>query len=141
MLLVLIIMIVFVVMMTYTLRFIVRQSHETINQTQEEQAFGVADSGVSYAYWLLDPAGGNYIPATFPAIIDHVVTDDLGQQIGTFSFVDVATGTGFVQLRSIGKDASLVDKCQSIAIELRQLQAGEPYMITQWNHQVGSLCT
>lgn len=146
-LLVVMLMIVFIAMMTYTLRFVVRQSHETINQEQEEQAFWAADSGVSYALWLLD--GGNKVPGDFTTplpsftalITDHAVTDDLGQQIGSFSLVDIVEVDSTLQLRSIGKDVNLSNRCQSIEVGLRQLQPGEPYVVTQWNHQVGYPCT
>ena len=145
-LIVMVMMIVFVTMAAYALRFVVRQSHETINQEQEEQAFWIADSGVSYVAWLLDPSGGNKAPGDIlglPSITNHVVTDDLGQTIGSFSLVDIVTvaGTNSIQLRSIGKDQVLTDRCQSIAVELRQLEVGGSYVVTQWNHQVGFLCT
>jgi hypothetical protein len=142
-LLVMVIMIVFIAMTTYTLRFVVRQSHETVNQEQEEQAFGAADSGVSYTLWLLNPSGGNYDTgdiAALSAITDHPVTDNLGRQIGTFSLVDIVAGTRFLQLRSVGKDAVLSNKCQTIFVKLRQLELGEPYVVTQWDHQVGVSC-
>lgn len=144
MLLVLMIMIVFIAMTTFTLRYVVRQAHETVNQEQEEQAFWAADSGVSYTTWLLAPSGGGYTPdqiSGLGTISNHAVRDDLNQQIGSFSLVDIVSGTGIIELRSIGKDITLTNRCQSIAVQLRQLELGEPYVVTKWNHQVGYLCT
>ena len=141
--LVLVLMIVFIVIATYSLRFIVRQSHEIINQENEEQAFWAADSGVSYAAWLLAPGGGNISPnqiVNADGITDHIITDDLGRMVGMFDLVDIVSGDQTIELRSVGFGTAAINSCQTIAAELRQLRAGDPYVITQWNHEVGEGC-
>jgi len=154
MLLVLVLLIVFIVMMSATLRYVIRQSHETVDQEQEEQAFNAADAGISYALWLLNP--NLHDPDINPfdirqmaqnphdtVVTNHPVQDDNGMLIGTFTFDDlnsVQPGHNYMNFRSIGQDAVLTDRCQAIRATLREVVSGEPYVVVSWDHQVGYPC-
>lgn len=141
MLLVLMLLIVSITIMSATLRYVIRQSHETVDQEQEEQAFNIADSGVSYVLWLLDPGltGGQNQPADI-GVINQAVYDNLGNQIGVFTIDNVVAGTGEISFGSIGRDLTLVDRCQVVKVELRQVEVGGQFILTDWDHQVGYPC-
>ncbi|HBE90741.1 MAG: hypothetical protein A3E37_02085 [Candidatus Andersenbacteria bacterium RIFCSPHIGHO2_12_FULL_46_9] len=140
MLLVLIIMIIFIVIASATLRYVIRQSHETIDQEQEEQAFNAADSGVSYVYWLLDPAGGQKVVTDIQAVT-KTVYDDLDAAIGTFTIDDIVTDTNEIEFTSTGRDIALPDRCQVIQVRLRQVEANERHVLTDWDNLVGYPCS
>lgn len=140
MLLVLMLMIVFIVIASATLRYVIRQSHETIDQEQEEQAFNAADSGVAYVYWLLDPAGGQKVPADI-AETTRAVYDDSDAEIGTFTINDIITNTDEIEFTSTGRDTELTERCQVIKVRLRQPVDNERYILTDWDHLVGYPCS
>lgn len=141
MLLVLMLLIVFITIMSATLRYVIRQSHETVDQEQEEQAFNIADSGVSYVLWLLDPGPtGGQIQPTSVGVINQAVYDNIGNQIGVFTIDNIVAGTGEIAFSSIGRDLVLVDRCQVIEVELRQVESGGQFIVTDWDHQVGYPC-
>ena len=142
MLLVLMLLIVFIVMMSAILRYVIRQSHETIDQEQEEQAFNAADSGVSYVYWLLDPAGGQNGMVDIGEIT-QTVRDEEDRAIGTFTIgdINVDTSTNKITFSSTGRDINLPDRCQVIQVTMRPQAVDEPFIITDWDHQVGYPCS
>jgi hypothetical protein len=140
MLLVLVLLIVSIAIMSAMLRYVSRQSHETVDQEQEEQAFNAADSGVSYVLWLLDPDGGGEVP-TSVSTMSRVVYDDLGEPIGTFTIDDIVADTGVITFTSTGRHIALTNRCQAIVVELKQREAGAQYIATNWDHQVGYPCS
>jgi len=140
MLLVLMMLILFIAIMSATLQYVIRQSHETVDQEQEEQAFNVADSGVSYVQWMLDPTGGQKLPADI-VVMTQMVHDDLGQEIGTFTIDDLWADTNEIIFTSTGRDVELTDRCQVIRVGMKQLEADEQYVLTEWDHLVGYPCS
>lgn len=142
MLLILMLMIVFIVIVSATLRYVVRQSHETVDQEQEEQAFNIADSGVSYVLWLLNPEpdGMAKLPGDI-VTITQTVRDEADNEIGNFTIDNIVADTSEIKFTSTGKDKVLTDRCQVINVELKQLVADEPYIVTGWDHLVGYPCT
>ena len=63
-LLTLMMLVLFIIIFGASSRWIARQSRGTVEQEQEEQAFGLADTGINYTSWLLlpMPRGGGLDP-------------------------------------------------------------------------------
>lgn len=144
-LIVLIIMIVFIAMVTFTLSYINRQSHVIAEQKQEERIFSIAESGISFVAWLLDSGGGNYQPEDISAlssIIDHPIKDKNDNTIGFFTIRDITADNNIhtIQFTSYGVPVNATDKCQSIEAELYQREPGSPYKTTKWDHQTNLEC-
>lgn len=143
-LIVLLMLIVFVLIFTASIQFIARQSRELTDQEQEEQAFGLADSGVQYTLWLLSPNGGNRTPTDLqsnpPATLtDHAVHDADGSALGTFTVTLTSADSGSLALTSTGYDAVKTNRCQTITARLQRSTTGQ-YKITQWDNHVGYAC-
>ncbi len=144
MLLVMLMLILFVMIMAASVRFIARQSQQTVLQEQEEQAFEIADAGINYALWLLGEAGGGFTPqeivANPPAsATDHVVRTATGGTVGEFDLVFGPACSEWVQVRSFGYDQIKTELCQVIDAQINRFASGD-LRITRWDHLVGYPC-
>lgn len=128
------------VMMIAGIGLLNTQFHQTTDQEQEEKAFGAADAGVQYAYWLL--RSGNINPQTLPGqqVIQPVTDPDTGETSGTFTldFTWQPVG-GFDELTvfSSGQDVAN-KKTQAVVAKIQAYDAGGGtigYYIKSWDHQ------
>lgn len=131
-LMVLVFLVSCVIIITASLQFLGRQSHQITDQGQTEKAFDLADSGVEYAVWLLQPKGGGFtaesIAQKMPdTAINHAVTDSSrqGMVLGYFSLLvtDLPDpDTGEIKITSVGRSVSRLNDCQIIEAVLRPFQ-------------------
>lgn len=143
-LLVLLMLLVFMIISVAGLRFIVRQSHQTVLQEQEEQAFAIADAGVSYTMWLLSAAGGNFTPQQLvasppPSARNHSLTNTAGETIGKFDVFYGPACSDYLEFRSIGYDMVKTDLCQVVTGKVQQFTSGE-FKLIKWDHLLGYPC-
>jgi len=148
---VLIMMIVFVIITSATIQFVSRQSHQTTDQEQEEQAFALADAGVQYVLWLLTlanpgPPIAGYSPADLTSneditaqLTNHVITDADGVAIGKYSVNVVVEDTSTVHVKSIGRSTGRSDLCQVINATYKK-PINDNFRLTAWDHEVGYNC-
>lgn len=132
---------VFLVMAMATVGLISRQFHEIVGQEQEEQAFQIAEAGVNYAAWLMDNGLVSY--QSPQPVLGYKVTDETktpSPELGTFdlSFQVVTYGgpTGPVSVRvtSVGKDAVLLNRSQTIEAVIESTDL-DTFKITLWDHK------
>lgn len=141
--LVLVMMIVLAVILAASMQFIARQSHQTIVQEQEEQAFAAAEAGIQHVLWLLHPDGGGYTVDTLhssqPASLrDHPLTTAGGDVLAYFTVTTQTPTGGRLKTRSEGRDASLQALCQTIDVEVAQV--GSAVSLVSWNHRPTTEC-
>lgn len=149
--LVLVMLLVFVIIFGSLIRYIARQSNLTVNQGQEEQSFGLADTGVQYVLWLLGPNpnptgsnGGGQTPQDIctadlsDLLQDHEVTDG-SQGIGLFTIEPLTADATSIRIRSTGRDANRPDICQVVEADIRQAP-DNLYHVVSWNHLLGYPC-
>lgn len=144
-LLVLLMLLILMIISAASVRFIVRQAHQTVLQEQEEQAFAIADAGVNYTVWLLAATGGNFTPQQLvasppPSTKNHPVTDATGETIGKFDIFFGPACTDSLEFRSVGYDAGQPTLCQVVNGKVQQFTSGEFKLIT-WDHLLGYPCT
>lgn len=141
--LVLVMMIVLGVILAASMQFIARQSHQTIVQEQEEQAFAAAEAGVQHVLWLLHAEGGGHTVDTLhsspPSTLrDHPLTTAGGEVLAYFTVTTEAPVGGRLKMRSEGRDASLQALCQTIEAEV--VQSGANVSLVSWNHRPTTAC-
>lgn len=137
----LVILAVFLVMMVATAALISRQFKQIVGQEQEEQAFQIAEAGVSYGVWLLD---NNLVDYKNPqGITDYVVIDEtkepsevLGTFDLTFETLNFAEPDGplAVRVKSVGKDAVLVQRKQTIEAVIHSSDLDD-FQVIEWDHK------
>lgn len=132
-------LLVFLIILGASVRAVSRQARETTNQVQEEQAFHLAEAGVQYTLWLLDPDGGGYLPAALPPVTAHPVIDAAGKTVGTFFLVFSNGQPDSVTVTSIGKDAVIMNRCQTIVADIAASDG--VYRVVSWDHLVSTGCT
>lgn len=137
--------IVFSIIAATSAQLVTRQNRETIDQEQEEQAFGLADAGVYYTQWLLDPNGAalsvddllNNPPSE---TTNHAITTNGGETIGTFTITFLAgADNDFIDISVEGKDFG-VDICQDVMATLTRFDT-EEFLITDWEHDSPRECS
>lgn len=132
---------VFLIIMAATVRLINRQFHEIVGQEQEEQAFQIAEAGVSYAVWLMDSGLVDYQDPQ--PVVGYQVTDqtkDPVEVLGTFDLsLDVIyyagpAGPSAVRVTSTGTDAVLVKRTQTIEAVV-QSDDLDTFRVIEWDHK------
>jgi len=139
---VLVTLVMFALIMAATTGYIARQSQQTVDQEQEEQAFGLADSGVQYTLWLLDNDGGAQTIGDLIALqsITRELRDENAVVIGTYVayYSAQVTGNG-LRVVAQGKDAQRPDVCQQVEATIAPFADGS-HRVTGWNHHVSTGC-
>jgi len=131
----------FMVMMLATTALINRQFKEIVGQEQEEQAFQIAEAGVSYTLWLL---GNGLIDFANPrGISDYAVTDhtkDPPEVLGTFDLEftievhDPVNGRVALRAVSTGTDQELTDRKQVIEVVIYSDDL-DIFNVVEWDHK------
>lgn len=143
---VVVMLLVFVIIMAASIQYISRQANQVTNSEIENQAIGIADTGVQYTLWLLDREGGNLTPTDLiqnkpPETVNHAVADNNNKTLGSFTInYDGLDASGNLSLHSYGQVA-IADKdiCQTIAATISPFIGGV-YRITSWSHLPGNTC-
>lgn len=147
-LLVLVTLLVFVIIVSASIGFISRQSHEITNKEQEQKSFGVADAGVQFVLWLLSTDGGKtplelidmYNNDPTSTTLNRTLTGSDGEHIGSFSLINFRLdGTGNLSFLSIGKDKTGGTLCQTIEAIVSPSTANG-FQLTSWNHRANNQC-
>ena len=142
-LLVLVMLLFFVIVFGTVLTFISRQSTLTVDQEQEEQAFGLADAGVTYTLWLLDANGANLevsdLEEREPVGPALPIVDTSGVELGTFEVTYESESADTVRARSKGFDQVRPERCQVIDAVITRFVSGA-WQVTHWNHFVSRSC-
>lgn len=132
---------VFLIMAAASVGLVNRQFHAIVDQEQEEQAFQVAEAGVNYAVWLMDNGLVDYQdpqPVEGYQVTDQ--TKDPAEVLGTFDLdlevISYTASTGPVAVRavSIGKDAVLVGRLQTIEAVI-QSDDLDIFRVIEWDHK------
>lgn len=143
-LLVVLMLLVFAIIAGASIRFIARQSNQTVQQEQEEQAFEIADAGANYVLWLLSASGGNKSPLSLvasppPSTRDHAIANQAGQSIGKFDLFFGPACPDSLSFRSVGYDQIKTNLCQVVDGTAKLFSNGE-YRLIKWDHLVGYPC-
>lgn len=136
----------FIIIFASSIQWIARQSRATVDQEQEEQAFGLADTGVNYTIWLLTPLprGAGLAPSELlinpPAATEnHAITGDDGAVLGFFSIDYLTSDADQITLTSVGWDAIRPDICQAVDATLKRFANGA-FRVTSWHHRLKYDC-
>lgn len=136
----LVILSVFMIMMAAAAGLINRQFNQVVGQEQEEQAFQIAESGVSYALWLMDE---ELVDFNSPqGITDYEVQDqtvDPPEVLGTFdlTFQTLSFTPGqSVAIRVVaeGEDLVLTTRKQTIEATI-QSDDLDNFRVIEWDHK------
>ncbi len=132
-------LVIFAVLLTASLQFVTRQSHATIVQEQEEQAFAAAEAGLHHVLWLLNSGTETITSLPGKTIVDEPMTNKEGEVVARFSITfSNATPQGIV-VTAVGSDAVRADICQSINADIAATPAGG-YIFTRWDHILSPVC-
>lgn len=131
---------VFAIIMAGSAALINRQFNQVVGQEQEEQAFQIAESGVSYALWLMDQGLVDF--ANPQSIADYEVKDqtvDPPEVLGTFdlTFQTLSfTPGGPVAIRVVaeGEDLVLKERKQTIEATI-QSDDLDDFRVVEWDHK------
>lgn len=151
----LVLLLVFVIIFGALITYIGRQSNLSVNQGQEEQSFGLADTGVQYAVWLLGsstnpsgPAGGGLTPqelceaapesAVGQLLVNHPVVNS-GQNIGSFTLHILSADDAHLRVRSTGYDVDRPDICQAVEATIHKT-ADALFHVVRWDQLEGYPC-
>lgn len=135
----------FILIAGAAISYLDRQSHEITNQAQSNKSFGLADSGVNYAVWLLNPEGGDMKPEELVAqmpdtAINHPIEKN-GEILGTFTLSIVSWDAAKTELKllSVGRGYANPDRCQTVAATLGPFRE-KGYRVVSWDQQSASVC-
>lgn len=132
---------VFLVMAAATVGLVNRQFKEIVNQEQEEQAFQIAEAGVSYGVWLFDNGLVDY--QNPQGVTDYEVTDETKEPpvvLGTFDltfatlYYTQPSGPVAVKVTSVGEDAVLTARKQTIEAVI-QSDDLDTFRVIEWDHK------
>lgn len=131
-------LVIFAILLMASLQFANRQSHATIVQEQEEQAFAAAEGGVHQALWLLN-SGTETTTSLEALVVAEDVSNSAGEVVARYSlsFSDVTADQ--IRVESMGRDAEVPQVCQVIAALLRRAGSGG-FVIETWEHSVSADC-
>jgi hypothetical protein len=138
-LMVLVLLIVFLTILGASIRYIARQSKQTTDQGQQDQAFGLADAGVQYTYWLLNEGKAPSEISTTPGTTGHTITAS-GVELGSFTINVVAfdDSVGTLSILSVGEDNLRPEFCQAVRANF-ELE-NDIYRVAEWRHETGYVC-
>lgn len=131
---------VFMIMMAASAGLINRQFNQVVGQEQEEQAFQIAEAGVSYALWLMDQ---DLVDFNNPqGITGYEVKDQTVEPpevLGTFdlTFQTIAFTPGAsVSIRVVaeGEDAVLTTRKQTIEAVIHSDNLDD-FRVVEWDHK------
>lgn len=133
------VLVLFAVLLSASLQFITRQSHATIIQEQEEQAFAAAEGGIHHALWLLN--SGSQTIASLPGIVvdREPLTNSTGEVVARFSLRFEAPASDRVTVTATGSDEVQPDICQIIRAQIGPAASGG-YAIADWEHLIEADC-
>lgn len=117
---VLVFLMVLTTILVATSQWLSRQAKHTVDRAQANQAFALADAGIYYAAWLLDPTGGNTLPSALVNILGREVRRDSGELIGTYDLTFSDTQATSVVVRAAGRDTFKQNLCQTVTSILQQ---------------------
>ncbi len=143
-LMVLVMVVLFVGLIVASTAYINRQSTQSVNQEREEVAFSVADAGVQYAWWLIQPWGANIAPDDLrssppSSATDHQITNSEGSFAGVFNLTFLPGAGDELEIVSEGRAQSNSNHCQTIEAKFTATVDGD-YLIAKWNHLPKTSC-
>ncbi len=137
-------LVILLVVVTAWLNFAVRQSHQVVDQEQEEQAFHIAEAGVEYTLFLLN--SGTYAPTGLisEGSLVRAVSDSSGNIIGAAELSFQPGGAGVpLKVSSLGHDLTVERRCQLITAEAADMTGavgGTRYYVRSWDHELDVEC-
>lgn len=131
-------LVIFAIMLMASLQYVTRQSHETIIQEQEEQAFAAAEAGLHQALWLLN--SGGQTPLNLAATeVDEEVTNSTGEVLARYKLKFSDERDDHIRVESFGRDAAVPSVCQVVRADIDKVAAGG-FVISSWEHAVSGAC-
>lgn len=132
-------LVIFSVLLTASLQFINRQSHATIVQEQEDQAFAAAEAGIHHVLWLLNSGTQTISSLTRETIVNEPITNSTDEIVARFSITFSEVTASSVSVTSVGSDATRLDVCQSITADIQTTSAGG-FVVSRWDNAVTPVC-
>lgn len=130
----LVLVIMIMVIMMASSAFISTRYHQTVNQSQREQSYDLAEAGIYYAVWLLNVKGTE--PEELTPVTDYPINDPTTHQpVGTFTLTFETSENGStrtVKVTSVGKHATLTDVDQRVVATLSSTN-GSVFKVKTWN--------
>lgn len=136
-------LIVFALIATAIMGYLNRQTKATIRSTQVEQAFHAADAGVQYTQWLLNQTETTpeQLTAAPPSsTTSYPLTDANDTTIAHFNLTFYNASESQLSVLARGYDATLTTLCQTITATLSQPNPEEKFILTSWQHVLGTDC-
>lgn len=132
-------LVIFAVLLAASLQFITRQSHATIVQEQEEQAFAAAEAGLHHTLWLLNSGTATVASLSSTTIVNEPVTNSAGEVVARFSLTFSDVQPTSLTVTALGLDAVRADICQSVTGVISAAPAGG-YVLSRWDHTITASC-
>lgn len=136
---VVVMLVIFAVLLTASLQFITRQSHATIIQEQEEQAFAAAEGGVHQTVWLLNSGAKTLSDLNTTTVADEPVANSNGDVVARFTLGFSGIDARGVTVLSTGRDEGQPRVCQIVQARVTRVDSGG-FSITGWEHLVSTNC-
>lgn len=131
-------LVIFAIMLMASLQYVTRQSHETIIQEQEDQAFAAAEAGIHQALWLLN--SGTETPLTLATtVVENDVTNSTSEVLARYNLTFSDVRSDHIRVESFGRDAAAPQVCQVVRADIDQAAAGG-FVISSWEHAVSGSC-
>lgn len=131
-------LVIFAVMLMASLQYVTRQSHATIIQEQEEQAFAAAEAGIHQALWLLN-SGAQTSLSLVTTTVDQEVKNSAGDVLARYNLTFSDERDDHIRVESLGRDAAVSSVCQVVRADIDKVSAGG-FVISSWEHAVSGSC-